>query len=116
MTGKKLTADITLQALRKEADSRTTQAKKIARKIEDANFAGSKLIRAYNEFAKKFNESSDVDEKLVLLNDYQAEEKRLKKCMGYDICKLIEQQVRLEGEASQIGQEISLIEWRMKKN
>lgn len=107
---------LSLIAMKKEFAKLSKIADKKKAVCDDACSCGSQLIEVYkqaNEIIKAKDYSEDGMKKMKSLAD---EEKRLKKLLGADIVKLMDDQINAEIERDNLGREIKTIEFRLNRN
>jgi hypothetical protein len=107
---------LSLVAMKKEFARLSKIADKKKAICDDACSCGSKLIDLYkkaNELIKSKDFTPEGIKKVQALAD---EEKRLHKIMKSDLVKIMDEQINAEIERDNLGREISMIEWRIKRH
>lgn len=107
---------LSLVAMKKEFSRLSKIADKKKAICDDACNCGSNLIEIYkqaNELIKAKDYSPEGMKKMQKLAN---EEKRIKKLLKADIVKLMDDQIHAEIERDNLWREISMIEWRVKRN
>lgn len=91
-----------ITAVEREITRLKKKLNKITTKIENASSYGTELVKAHNIFTKKFNSTTDVKERLNLISSYEEDKKRFMGHSKYDICDLMDQQVKIELDIHQL--------------
>lgn len=99
-------------AIEREITRLKNKLKKIVTKIDNNTNYGSELVKAHNNFVEEFNSTTDTNKRLELITSYEKEKKKLESYAKYDVCELIDQQVKIERDIHEL--ECSLYSYKRK--
>jgi hypothetical protein len=98
---------VSIKAMEKELNIISARANRYKKEIDESISIGDEFVAIHKEFAAIINEKSrDHESVLKKLDVLKAREKRARKIMARDICKLTDKQVKAESEASSLRSEI----------